>query len=103
MPRAPDRLRQPGRLARLNLHQSDDWSRADKESLQSMSADSGENLESVPRVWAADQVSRFFAGRADWRLFASASPCLWGEVADELLTKTRSTRGASSQTCVVPP
>ena len=84
------------RLVRLNLHQSDDWSRVDKESLQSMSADSGGNLESVPHVWAADQVSRFFTGRADWRLFASAFPCLWGEVADELLTKTRSARGAST-------
>ena len=29
----------------------------------------------------------FFTGRADWALFASIFPCLWGEVADRLSTK----------------
>ncbi|CAK0823373.1 unnamed protein product [Prorocentrum cordatum] len=73
------------RLIRQNLHQSDDWSRVDKASLQSMSADSKENLESVPDAWTASEISSFFSGRADWGLFASAFPCLWGEVADELI------------------
>ena len=58
-----------------------------KASLQSMSADAKENLEDVPDAWGASQISSFFTGRADWGLFASVFPCLWGEVADKLSTE----------------
>ncbi|CAK0824326.1 unnamed protein product [Prorocentrum cordatum] len=79
------------RLIRQNLHRSDGWSRVDKASLHSISADSKENLESVPGAWTATRISFFFfTGRADWGLFASAFLCFWGEVADELIK-----RGAS--------
>jgi serine/threonine protein kinase len=74
------------RLFRQNLQESD-WSTVSKASLQSMSADAKENLEDVPDAWGASQISSFFTGRADWGLFASVYPCLWGEVADKLSTE----------------
>ena len=58
-----------------------------KASLQSMSADAKENLKEIPDSWQASQISSFFTGRADWGLFASVYPCLWGEVADKLSTE----------------
>ena len=52
-----------------------------------MSADAKENLKEIPDSWQASQISSFFTGRADWGLFASVYPCLWGEVADKLSTE----------------
>ena len=49
-----------------------------------MSADAKKNLESAPDKWPASEISCFFTGRADWGLFASVFPCLWGEVAQKL-------------------
>ena len=68
------------------LHECD-WSAVNKASLQSMSADAKENLEEIPDTWRASEISSFFTGRADWGLFASVFPCLWGEVADKLSTE----------------
>ena len=89
------------RLLQQNLHvESTDWSTVSKESLQSMSGDARpdiptrgrpdsrlENLKEIPDTWQASQISCFFTGRADWGLFASVYPCLWGEVADKLSTE----------------
>ena len=61
-----------------------DWSPVAKASLQNMSADAKKNVESVPDKWRASEISCFFTGRADWGLFASVFPCLWGEVAQKL-------------------
>ena len=74
------------RLLQQNLHESD-WSTVSKASLQRMSADAKENLEEIPDAWRASEISSFFTGRADWGLFASVFPCLWGEVADKLSTE----------------
>ena len=74
------------RLLQQNLHECD-WSTVDKASLQSMSADAKENLEEIPDKWRASEISSFFTGRADWGLFASVFPCLWGEIADKLSTE----------------
>ena len=75
------------RFLQQNLHERTDWSAVSKESLQSMSADAKENLKEIPDSWQASQISSFFTGRADWGLFASVYPCLWGEVADKLSTE----------------
>lgn len=74
------------RLLQQNLHECD-WSTVNKASLQSMSADAKENLEHIPDSWHASEISYFFTGRADWGLFASVFPCLWGEVAGKLSTE----------------
>ena len=74
------------RLLQQNLHECD-WSTVDKASLQGMSADAKENLEEITDTWRASEISSFFTGRADWGLFASVFPCLWGEVADKLSTE----------------
>jgi len=74
------------RLLQQNLHECD-WSTVNKASLQSMSADAKENLEYIPDSWHASEISYFFTGRADWGLFASVFPCLWGEVAGKLSTE----------------
>ena len=82
----PDFLKRKLSAARLiqrNLHVECDWSTVDKASLQGMSADAKANLEAVPDDWRASDVSSFLTGRADWGLFASMYPCLWGEVADK--------------------
>ena len=74
------------RLLQQNLHECD-WSTVDKASLQGMSADAKANLEEITDTWRASEISSFFTGRADWGLFASVFPCLWGEVADKLSTE----------------
>ena len=74
------------RLLQQNLHECD-WSPVDKASLQSMSADAKGNLEMIPDKWRASEISSFLTGRADWGLFASVFPCLWGEVAEKLSTE----------------
>ena len=74
------------RLLQQNLHECD-WSTVNKASLQTMSADAKENLKAIPDTWRASDISSFFTGRADWGLFASVFPCLWGEVADKLSTE----------------
>ena len=72
----------------INQHlQECDWSVVSKASLQTMSADAHQNLHHIPEAWRAHDISCFFTGRADWALFASMFPCLWGEVADRLSTK----------------
>ena len=77
-----------GRLLQQNLHvECTDWSTVSKESLQSMSGDAEENLKEIPDTWQASQISCFFTGRADWGLFASVYPWLWGEVADKQSTE----------------
>ena len=72
------------RVLQQNLHVEGDWGTVNKASLQSMSADAKENLEEIPDNWRASEISYFFTGRPNWRLFASVYPCLWGEVADNL-------------------
>ena len=74
------------RVVWQNWHECD-WSLVSKASLQSMSADAKENLQKIPDTWRAAEISCFFNGRADWGLFASVFPCLWGEVAEKLSTK----------------
>jgi hypothetical protein len=74
------------RLHQQNLHECD-WSLVNKASLQSMSADAKGNLEMIPDRWRASEISSFLTGRADWGLFASVFPCLWGEVAEKLSTE----------------
>ena len=74
------------RLVQQNLHDSD-WSLVSKASLQSMSADANNDLQSIPDAWRPSEISCFLTGRADWALFASVFPCLWGEVAEKLSTK----------------
>ena len=74
------------RTVQQNLHESD-WSTVSKASLQAMSADAKENLDAIPDHWSASDISAFFTGRTDWGLFASAYPCLWGEVADMYSTE----------------
>ena len=64
-----------------------DWSPLSKASLQGMSANAKGNLEMIPDTWRASEISSFLTGRADWGLFASVFPCLWGEVAEKLSTK----------------
>ena len=76
-----------GRLLQQNSHECTDWSTVSKESLQSMSGDAEENLKEIPDTWQASQISCFFTGRADWGLFASVYPWLWGEVADKQSTE----------------
>ena len=71
------------RVLQQNLHECD-WSLVNKASLQSMSADAKKNLEKIPDGWRASEISSFLTGRADWGLFASAFPCLWGDVAEKL-------------------
>ena len=71
------------RLVQQNLHKCD-WSPVSKASLQDMSADAKKNLETIPDTYNASEISSFLTGRADWGLFASVFPCLWGEVADKL-------------------
>jgi hypothetical protein len=72
------------RLLQQNLHECD-WNTVDKTSLQGMSADA---IEEIPdTTWRASEISSFSTGRADWGLFASVFPCLWGEVADKLSTE----------------
>ena len=65
------------RILQQNLHKCD-WSPVSKASLQDMSADAKKNLESIPDTYNASEISSFFTGRADWGLFASVFPCLWG-------------------------
>ena len=74
------------RLLQQNLHERD-WSHVDKATLQSMSADAKKNLEKIPDTWRANEISSFLTGRADWGVFASVFPCLWGEVAQKLTTE----------------
>ena len=74
------------RLLQQNLHECD-WSPVNKASLQSMSADAKKNLEDIPDTYNAREISLLFTGRADWGLFASVFPCLWGEVAEKLSTE----------------
>ena len=74
------------RLVQQSLHECD-WSSVSKASLQSMSADAANNLQSIPDAWRASEISCFLTGRANWALFASVFPCLWGEVAEKLSTK----------------
>ena len=74
------------RLVQQNLHDCD-WSPVSKALLQSMSADANKNLQSIPDAWQAREISCFLTGRADWAVFASVFPCLWGEVAEKLSTK----------------
>ena len=69
-----------------------DWSSVDKATLQAMSADAKENLEAIPATWHARKISCFLTGRPDWALFASAFPCLWGEVAVRLVTDDEQTK-----------
>ena len=73
----------------INQLQECDWSVVSKASLQTMSADAQHNLHHIPEAWRAHDISCFFTGRADWALFASMFPCLWGEVADRLSTKAK--------------
>ena len=78
------------RQLQQNLHVDESncqWSTVSKVTLQGMSADAKENLEAIPDKWQASHISCFFTGRADWPLFASVFPCLWGEVADKLSTE----------------
>ena len=74
------------RIFRQKLHNCD-WSCVDKASLQSMSADAKKNLEHIPDSCNARDISCILTGHANWGLFASMFPCLWGEVADKLSTK----------------
>ena len=74
------------RLLQQNLLQCD-WSFVNKASLQSMSADAKNNLEKIPDWYNAREISSFLTGRADWGLFASVFPCLWGEVTEKLSTE----------------
>ena len=74
------------RLLQQNLLECD-WSLVNKASLQSMSADAKENLEKIPDTYNAREISSFLTGRADWGLFASVFPCLWGEVTEKLSTE----------------
>ena len=60
-----------------------------------MSADAKKNLEHIPDTYTASQISSFFTGRADWGLFASVFPCLWGEVAENLSTEDDRARALS--------
>ena len=74
------------RYINQHLHECD-WSVVSKASLQTISADAQQNLHHIPEAWQAHDISCFFTGRADWALFASVFPCLWGEVADKLSTE----------------
>ena len=76
----------------INQLQECDWSVVSKASLQILSADAQHNLHHIPEAWQAHDISCFFTGRADWALFASVFPCLWGEVAEKLSTKDDSAR-----------
>ena len=69
-----------------------DWSSVDKATLQAMSADAKGNLEAIHATWNARNISCFLTGRPDWALFASASPCLWVEVAVRLVTDDEQTK-----------
>ena len=74
------------RLLQQNLLECD-WSLVNKASLQRMSADANQNLEKIPDTYNAREISSFLTGRADWGLFASVFPCLWGEVSEKLSTE----------------
>ena len=83
------------RILQQNL-QKCDWSHVSKASLQHMSADAKKNLEHIPdTTYNASEISSFFTGRADWGLFASVFPCLWGEVAEKLSTEDDRARALS--------
>ena len=82
------------RILQQNLHKCD-WSPVSKASLQDMSADAKKNLEHIPDTYTASEISSFFTGRADWGLFASVFPCLWGEVAENLSTEDDRARALS--------
>ena len=82
----PRRKLVAARFFQQNL-QEGDWSTVSKSSVQSMSADAKENLAEMPDAWRASEISCVLTGGADWALFASVPPCLWGEVADKLSTE----------------
>ena len=73
------------RVLQQNLHECD-WHLVSKASLQSVSADAKSNFQTIPDTWRASEISSFFTGRADWGLFASVFPWLWGKVAEKLST-----------------